>query len=79
MTEQTRGALRSARRKGYYMAQFARTDANRKRRQRKHVRAHPHDAKGVKRFIEKFGGDAKSIGLSCAGRRRQHRAMAGAS
>jgi hypothetical protein len=64
-------AVQSGRRKAYYKMQFMRTDANRKRRMRRHLRAHPADSKSllVYEFVKNFGACA-GFGLSSKGRKR---------
>ena len=77
MTEPSSPATkRGPPRKAYYAAQFARTSANVKRAMRAHLRAHPNDIKGGKRFAEKGFGEPKAIALSSMGRKRAQRAAA---
>lgn len=64
-------ALRNARRKSYYQAQFMRTSTNKKRRLRRHLRAHPGDQRAIKAYEEELCfGSAAALGLSCKGKKR---------
>lgn len=58
--------------KAYYKVQFGKTDANKKKRMQKHLRAQPDDLQAIQRYEMTFG-HAKDLGLSCAGRRQQMR------
>lgn len=67
-------ALRTARRKAKYGAQPMRTAANKKRRLRTHLRAHPLDARAIKAFEYELNyGSAAALGLSCKGRKHERR------
>jgi hypothetical protein len=65
--------------KNYYAAQFMRTETNRKRRMRNHIRSHPLDKKAVKtyEFVKNFG--YATFELNSKGRKRQERADARAA
>lgn len=67
--QQTKGTLRAAKRKAHYKAQFARTDANAKRRLRHHLRAHPADTTAIQCYAQRYGAP-ESVGLSSKGMKR---------
>lgn len=56
-------------RKAYYAAQFARTELNRKRRMRRHIRANPYDGKARSLYTLKNFGAADALGVSARGRK----------
>lgn len=66
-------ALRAARRKGLYAAQFQRTERNEPRRLRRHLRAHPLDREAAQIYQRKFG-DVAGCGMTGLGKRRAARA-----
>lgn len=65
--------------KTYYAAQFMRTETNRKRRMRNHIRSHPLDQKAVRIYesVKNFG--YATFELTSKGRKRQVRADAAAA
>lgn len=64
-------AHRAARRRSYYQAQFMRTSANKRRRLRRHLRAHPSDQRAIKAYEEELHfGSAADLGLSGKGKKR---------
>ncbi len=64
-------AQRTARRRSYYQAQFMRTSANKKRRLRRHLRAHPKDQRAIRSYEDELCfGSAAALGLSCKGKKR---------
>jgi hypothetical protein len=64
-------AQRAARRRSYYQAQFMRTSANKRRRLRRHLRAHPKDQRAIKAYEEELCfGSVAALGLSGRGRKR---------
>lgn len=70
MNEQSVKALRSAKRKGYYKAQFDRTAKNEKRRMIFHLRRHPADRATAQVYEKRFGGRAHDLGLTKRGLKR---------
>lgn len=71
---QTKGSQRAAKRKAHYKAQFARTEANAKRRLRRHLRSNPGDAGAAKRY-EFMYGTPEAVGLSSKGTKLAARAI----
>lgn len=68
-------SLRSARRKAYYAAQFARTEANARRRLARHLRSHPRDRQAVRQYEDARGkGAASALKLTRKGWRLIRRA-----
>lgn len=77
MSEQSTASLRSAKRKAYYKAQFGRTDANKKRRVARHLKAHPMDVRAADYYERKRGfGPASALRWSSIGFKRHARASA---
>jgi hypothetical protein len=62
-------ANRVAKRKAHYAAQFGITDRNRKRKMRRHVRAHPLDLQAVAEY-EKTYGPVAPLGMTSKGHKR---------
>lgn len=53
--KQSPAAIRGAKRKAFYAAQFARTEANKRRRVKRHRASHPRDVTALKIY----GGEVK--------------------
>lgn len=75
--QQSPSALRGAKRKGYYKSQFSRTDANKKRRVARHLKAHPMDVRSADYYERKRGfGPVSALRWTAKGFKRHARAMA---
>ena len=63
---------RCAKKANYYKLGFGRTEDNRKRRMREHIRSHPEDAQAVNQYeyLHSFG-PASTFGLNSKGRKRK--------
>jgi hypothetical protein len=64
---------RQSKGKVYYATQFQRTEANRRKRMRAHLRAHPMDLKCEQLYVKKYGGRVVDFGMKARGLRRAER------
>jgi hypothetical protein len=64
---------RQSKGKVYYAAQFQRTEANRRKRMRSHLRSHPMDLKCEQHYLKTYGGRVSDFGMKARGERRAER------